>query len=76
VLKQAMGDLKLTKLTTALTWGKPPPSPLYYTQCLTMGPAPKWHFVPGFPNGSPEIPKYRTLVPLGAHNFVYTPPFK
>jgi hypothetical protein len=28
VLGQAMGKLRLIRLTTARTWGKPPPSPL------------------------------------------------
>ncbi len=41
-----------------------------------MGLAPKWHFVPGLPNESPEIPKVRIPVTLGAHNFVCTPPIK
>jgi hypothetical protein len=38
-----------------------------------MGPAPKCHFVPGLPNGSPEISKVGTPVTLGAHNFVCGP---
>jgi hypothetical protein len=31
VLGQATGDSGLTRLTTARIWGKPPPSPIYYT---------------------------------------------
>jgi hypothetical protein len=41
---------RLTRFSTARTWGKPPPSPLYYTLCLAMGPTPKCHFVPGLSN--------------------------
>ncbi len=65
VLRRITGKLRLTKLTTARTWGKPPPSPLYYTLCLSTRPTSKWHFVPGLPNGSPEIPKIRTPATLG-----------
>jgi hypothetical protein len=55
VLGQATGKLELTRLTMARTGGKPPPSPLYYTLCLSARPTSKWHFVPRLPNGSPEI---------------------
>ncbi len=41
--------------------------------CLATGPAPKWHFVLGLPNGNLEIPKVGTPVILGAHNFVCRP---
>ncbi len=64
---------ELTRFTMARTWGKPPPSPLKYIVCLAMGLAPKCHFVPGLPNGSPEIPKVGTLVTLGVHNYVCKP---
>jgi hypothetical protein len=64
---------KLTKLTTTLTWGKPPPSSLQYILCLATGPAPKCHFVLGPPSGSPEIPINGILTTLGAHNFVWKP---
>ncbi len=47
VHEQAMGKHELTKLTTYQTWGKPPPSPLWYTLCLATGLAPKCHFVLG-----------------------------
>jgi len=40
---------------------------------LATGLASKWHFVPRFPSGSPEIPKVRTSATLGAHNFVRRP---
>ncbi len=53
------------------TWGKPALSTLYYTLCLATGLVPKCHFVMGFPNRSPEIPKVGTPATLGAHNFVY-----
>jgi hypothetical protein len=48
----SMGKHRLTRLTRTQTWGKPPPSPLYYTLCLVMGPAPKCHFVSGVPKFS------------------------
>jgi len=35
--------------------------PLIVYSMLAIGPAPKCHFVPGLPSGSPEIPK------VGAH---------
>jgi hypothetical protein len=35
-----------------------------------MRPTSKWHFVPGLPNGSPEIPIVGTPATLGPHNFV------
>jgi hypothetical protein len=44
-----MGRLGLTRLTTARTWGKPPPSPLYYIMCFSTRPTSKWHFVPRLP---------------------------
>ncbi len=68
-----MGKLRLTRLTMAQTWGKPPPSPLYYTLWLATGPTSKWHFVSGLPSWSLEIPKVGTPVILGAHNFVFRP---
>jgi len=73
---QVTSKHKLTKLTMARTWGKPPPSPLYYTLCLTMGRAPKCHFVPKFQSGSPKITKIRTFTTLGARNFVCKPLIK
>jgi len=41
-----------------------------------MRPTSKWHFVPGLSNGSPKIPKVRTPVTLGPHNFACTPPIE
>jgi hypothetical protein len=64
---------RLIRLTMAQTWGKPPPSPLYYTLCLATGLAPKCHFVLGLPSGSFEIPKIGTFATLEAHNFVCKP---
>ncbi len=64
---------RLTKLTMAPTWGKPPTSPLYYTLCLATGLAPKCHFVQGLPSGSPKILKVGTPATLKAHNFVCIP---
>jgi hypothetical protein len=60
----------------ALTWRKPPPSPLYYTMCLSTRPTSKWHFVPGLSSGSPKIAKVGTPMTLGLHNFACRPPIK
>jgi len=38
---------------------------------LATGPAPKCHFVSGFPNGSPKILAIRIPIILGAHNFAW-----
>jgi len=62
-----------TRFTTARTWGKPPPSPLWYTLWLLMGPISKWLFVPELPSGSPEIAILGTLATLGPHNFASKP---
>jgi hypothetical protein len=69
--RTSQGQLKLTRLTTSRTWGKPSPSPLYYIVRLSTGAISKWLFVPGLPSGSPEIPTIRTLITLGAHNFAW-----
>ncbi len=74
--KRITSNHGLTRFTTARTWGKPSPSPLYYTMCLPMGPAPKCHFVSGLPSESFEIPKVGTPITLEAHNFVCRPPIK
>ncbi len=76
VLGRATGKLGLTRLTTARTWGKPPPSPLQYTLCLSTRPTSKWLFVPRLPSGSPEIAKIKTFATLGPHNFVCKPPIE
>jgi hypothetical protein len=76
VHKRAMGKHELTRFTKARTWGKPPPSPLYYTLRLATGLTPKCHFVPGFQSGSPEILKIGSLATLEAHNFVCRPPIE
>ncbi len=73
VLGRAISEFRLTRLTrltTARTWGKSAPSALQYTMCLAMGLAPKSQFVPRLSSGSPKIPMVGTLVILGAHNFV------
>jgi len=41
--------------------------------CLSTRPTFKWHFVPGLPNGSPEIAKVGSFATLGLHNFVCRP---
>ncbi len=44
--------------------------PLQYTLQLSTGVTSKWLFVPGLPNGSPEIPIVGTPTTLEAHNLV------
>ncbi len=73
MLRQTMGKFRFTRLTTAHTWGKPPPSPLKYVLCLSTGATSKWHFVSRLQNGSPEIPKVGTPTTLGPDNFVCKP---
>jgi hypothetical protein len=70
VLRRIMGKLGLTRLITAQTCGKPPPSPLivYYV------PFHKAHIQMAFCPRSPEIPKVTTPTTLGTHNFVCKPP--
>ncbi len=70
VHEQVTGKHELTRLTTAQTWRKPPPSPLQYTLCLATRPAPKCLFVLRLPSESPEIPKIGILATLEAHNFL------
>jgi len=41
-----------------------------------MGPAPRCHFVPRLPNGSPKIPTTRIPATLRAHNFACKPPIE
>ncbi len=49
VPRQAMGNSGLTRLTTAQTRGKPPPSPIQYSLCLPAAPTSEWLFVPKLP---------------------------
>jgi hypothetical protein len=70
VLGQATGDYGFTRLTMARNWGKPPPSPIYYTLQLSMGATSKWLFVPGLPSGTPKIPTIETSAILRARNFL------
>ncbi len=76
VHKQTTGKHELTRLTTAQTWGKPPPFPLKYILCMAMGLAPKCHFVPGLSFGGPKNHTVGTLTTLGAHNFAHRPPIE
>jgi hypothetical protein len=43
---------KFRRFITTRTWGKPPPSSLYYSLRLATWPAPKCHFVLGVPKFS------------------------
>jgi hypothetical protein len=73
VLGQATGDSGFTRLITAWTRGKQPPSPILYTLQLSTGAISKWLFVLGLPNGSLEILTTRTPATLKAHNFLCRP---
>jgi len=74
MLGQTVGKLKFPRLTTAQTWGKPPPSPLQYILCLSTRPTSKWLFVSGLLSESPKIIKVGIPATLGPHNFVCKPP--
>ncbi len=76
VLGRATSKFELIRFITTRILGKRPPSPLQYTLCLSIRPTSKWHFVPGLPSGSLEIPKFRTSAILGAHNFLCKPPIE
>ncbi len=65
-----------TRLTTARTWGKPPPSPLQYSLRHVSGTTSKWFFFPGLPGlpaGSPKIPPCGIPGTLEPHNFARRP---
>jgi len=71
-----MGKHEFTRFIKAQTWGKTPPSPLYYSLCLATGLAPKCHFVSGFPSWNPvilEIFEIKTPTTLEADNFFFRP---
>ncbi len=74
VLKQAMGNPRLTRLTTARTQGKPPPSPIQYTLCLSAAPTFKQFFVPRLPRKSLETIPVWTPGTLQGHNYLLKPP--
>ncbi len=74
VLEQATSNLKLIRLITARTQGKPSPSPISYILHLSTRPPSKWFFVPKFPKGSPEIVKVETPATLRGYNFMLRPP--
>ncbi len=69
VHKRTTSEHKLIRLNTAQTWGKPPPSPLQYTLCMTTGPTLKCRFCP-------RTSILGTPTTLEAHNFVCGPPIK
>jgi hypothetical protein len=70
VLKQATGNSRLTRLTTARTRGKPPPSPIYYTLHHSRENGIQMDFCPGTPiskmgvSKSPrlEVPQLRRII--------------
>ncbi len=57
----------------AQTQGKPPPSPIQYSLCLSTAPTSEWLFVPGLPRRSPEIVSIWTPKTLGVHNSFLRP---
>jgi hypothetical protein len=65
-----MGKHRLTRLTTARTWGKPPPSPYNIIYSWPWGQYPNVILSRDSHVGSPEI---GTLVTLKAHNFLCKP---
>ncbi len=58
MLGRATGKFELTRFTTARTWGKPPPSPLYYTLCLATGPHPNVILSRDSQVGVPKFPQF------------------
>ncbi len=74
VLKRTTGNLDSQDSPRPKLWGKPPPSPLQYTLCLSTKATSKCLFVLGLPIGSFEIVKVGTPATFGPHNFVCRPP--
>ncbi len=74
VLGQATSNSRLTRLTTARTQGKPPPSPIQYSLRLFATPTSEWHFVPKLPRRSPKTIPVWTLKTLRVHNSLFRPP--
>ncbi len=73
VLGRALGDFGLTRLTTARTREKPPPSPIQYSLRYSAAPTSEWHFFPGLPRRSPEIVPIWTPGILVVHNSLLKP---
>ncbi len=61
VLGQATGNSGLTWFTTARTRGKPPPSPIYYTMCLSMAPHPNGFLSQDSQGGVPKLSRFGLL---------------
>jgi hypothetical protein len=74
VLGQATGNFGFTRLTTARTQRKPPPSPIEYFLCLSTAPTSRWLFVPGLPKRSPETVLVWAPGTLRSHNSLFRPP--
>ncbi len=68
LLGRTTGDFGLTRLTTAQTWRKPPPSPIQYSLHYSTTPTSEWHFFPRVPRRSPETVPVWTPETLAAHN--------
>ncbi len=73
MLGQATGNSGLTRLTTARTRGKPPPSPIQYSLHYSAAPTSEWHFFLGLPKWSPETVPVQIPGTLGIHNFLLKP---
>ncbi len=71
--KTIHGQLGHIRLTTARTWGKPPPSPLQYIMRFSTKTTSKCLFVPGLPSGSPKFPTTRIPTTLEVDNFACRP---
>ncbi len=73
VLGQATSNSGLTRLTTDRTRGKPSPSPIQYSLCLSAAPTPEWIFVPRLLRTNPEIAKVWTPTTLQDYNSLLKP---
>jgi hypothetical protein len=68
-----MGKPGLTRLIIAQTWGKAPPSPLYYSLCMATWQHPNVILSQDSQVGSPKILEIKLLAILEAHNILCRP---
>ncbi len=73
VLGQATSDSGLTRLITARTRGKPPPSPIQYSLRLSVAPTSEWLFIPRPLRGGFEIVSVWTPATLRGYNSLFRP---
>jgi len=76
VLGQTTSNFKLTKLTTARTQKKPPPSPYSILCVFPQDPHPNGLFVQGLPKRSLEIAKVRLSQLCETINLLLKPPIE